>query len=313
MTQFNTIKKLNKLQILFIGDNEAEIRSLFLIAFNNYNQKDGSIFLYKGFFSDYFLDCLEGDRFLKYKIKGSSVILSNVDYYQIRLLLSSLYSNLPEVYGKEKQINLTRSAISKKQQELENTNLIFSYDDFDESDKNKIEIIGVMSTLEKTGEIKINNINTPDLFEEEPVFENNSELFTYKKLDLKFNITLKDIRKTENNITKSNKINQITCIKPSHGSKYNIIINNNYYKTIEVDKNIRVWGLLLELSINKIVELDKHFLDYINSSRNQLITKFGYNQTKIVKIDNDNIVQNIPIEAISEKSYKTKINKINLN
>lgn len=320
--------KLANLSFLMIGDSDTDIMSLFLIAFNRFSTKDKIIYMHKDFFNESVLLELERNRFLKYKIIKDEVIIKEVNIYEIRLLLSSLFYKNDEVYGKKKQISIIRDTIIKKCLELENKNIILKRNDLEEKDLRRIELIGTIAYLEKNREIIINDIsNAMNILEVCSLperlsnkysqdFGGNEERTILKNFFPEFKIKLNNFDKLSIDGTpthKTKKIKSIVCVKPGFSSNYQIIINNDYINPMEVSSVNTSWRQFLELAEEQEIDNDKGFYDFINGSRNLLVAKTGYKQTKILKVDNGSIVPNIPLSIITEKAYKTRMNKLNNN
>jgi len=244
-------------------------------------------------------------------------------------IVASYVINEENIFSNKKQKKIIIEKIKEKTVFLEKTNdIILNSDNFTD-----VNLFTSLKELELDGLIVINGIQViskehNEHYINDTEFERYDEYqicdgyfgsscpgFCIYKYTYKTNIScvpdFKLIEISENN--KKDYIESLTCINPGFGSKFKIIINNNYSNPIEIDKNIKIWELLLQLSINGEIDYDKSFLDFINSNRHKLITKTGYKQTKIVKINNNKIVPNITIDTITEKAYKIKINKLNNN
>lgn len=118
----------------------------------------------------------------------------------------------------------------------------------------------------------------------------------------------------KNKLIKSNEIQAITCAKSEKTSKYFIIVNNDYRNPLKVDGNKKCWHFLLKMAEKNNylpINENKSNFDYFNTNRrNRIYTKTGYKLTNIFRIESNYIYPNIKIEIISEKSFKTRNNKI---
>ena len=134
----------------------------------------------------------------------------------------------------------------------------------------------------------------------------------YKKIEngLKKNSSEKAII----NGGKNNTVREIICVKPRSGNKFTIIINNDYANTIRGDKNKPSWDLLFKIASKELVDYEsyrKNSLDYFNSNiKNRIYTQKGYEKTKILKVEGGQIVPNIKLSVISEKTFKTRVKKL---
>ncbi len=146
-------------------------------------------------------------------------------------------------------------------------------------------------------------------------------------------VEIKDVDKFKNLIAKLNKIipaeekeykyknttsiEEIICVKPKNdGSKFKVVINGNYLKSIESDKIIGSWDLLYRVANEgEGVYADKNYkssLDLFNTNKNcKIYTQTGCKVTKILKKEGELITSetNVKIKSISEKEFTTKFNK----
>lgn len=114
-------------------------------------------------------------------------------------------------------------------------------------------------------------------------------------------------------------IKSIYCVKPKSGNKFIMVINDDYQNTIKGDQAKLCWRLLFEVAekvekgkegIWYSEENHKNLLDYFNSNKsNRIYTQTGYKITKILKVEGGYIVPTIKLKVISEKAFKTRLQK----
>ncbi len=132
---------------------------------------------------------------------------------------------------------------------------------------------------------------------------------------LKFNKILEEIQIPKIKIETSNltnKVREIICVK-SEKNNSGIIINGNYNRYLKVDLIKKCWESLFKIADQGYCEMNKEILDYFNSNENNKIySREGYKLTKILKSTGGNIMSEdgIKIKSISQKAYRTRINKI---
>lgn len=109
-------------------------------------------------------------------------------------------------------------------------------------------------------------------------------------------------------------LTKIVCVRSKNGgNKFLIIINDNYKKPIYGDKAKSSWDLFFKIAEGERVSYQaghKQNIDYFNSNKqNRIYTQTELKKTQILKVIDDIICPNVPMEVISEKTFKTKQNK----
>ncbi len=134
-----------------------------------------------------------------------------------------------------------------------------------------------------------------------------------KKFDLKYGEVKTELESRSKKGGKSESINEIICVRPRSGNKFQVVINGNYQNTIKGDKAKDSWNLLFEAAEKKEIWYDQTYkssLDLLNSNAKcRLYTQTGYKITKILKVEGGQIVPNIKMEVINEKAFKTRLKK----
>jgi len=98
------------------------------------------------------------------------------------------------------------------------------------------------------------------------------------------------------------------------GSKaYKLVINGDYKNCLEPSQGRKYWELFLQTAQNIPLEKEnyKGYFDYINSNKNNPFIKAGYGKSKLLTVKDGYILPNVPIEIISEKAFKERMNKQN--
>lgn len=106
---------------------------------------------------------------------------------------------------------------------------------------------------------------------------------------------------------------ELMVVKPDQESnKYQIIVNQKFNKPIEADRATSSWKFLFDLAISKRIpytDTHKTNIDYFNSNKKcKLYTQTGLSITKIFQRDSRFVKALIPIEVITQKAYKQKLN-----
>jgi len=148
-------------------------------------------------------------------------------------------------------------------------------------------------------------------------FLGNLQTVSVKIIRKKFNAEYNEVKaEIESRLKKGGKlefINEIICVRPKSGNKFQVVINGDYQNTIKGDRAKPSWNLLFEAAGGKEVWYDKTFknyLDYFSSNKKcRLYTQTGHKITKILKVEGGQIVPNIKMEVISEKAFKTRLKK----
>jgi hypothetical protein len=231
------------------------------------------------------------------------------------------------IFEKQKEQSLKTIANS-----IENygKNFILTYNPSTTNDKKYLPIHTIIA-LEQMGYIKCHHIWANKKAYDSMTVEG------YRSMTVEYSIELTITEKFNSLITKNLEtevkdknilipspeyITSLTIVKPRSGDKFPIIINNNYNKPISGNRNNLSWDLLFRVAENTNGAKEgvpaeepikcKNYLDYFNSNKkNKLYTQTGYKITKILQSE-DNFIKpasNIKINMMSDKAYKTRINK----
>jgi len=125
----------------------------------------------------------------------------------------------------------------------------------------------------------------------------------------------RDAPEKQNELILSQYINEIICVKPNSGSRFKIVLNSSYNKTLVGDKtkDDSSWDILFKVANNEYPpfnEKGKQAIDYFNSNSNcKLYTQTEYKLTKILKVEGRAIVSNIKMKVIGEKAFKQRQEK----
>lgn len=183
-----------------------------------------------------------------------------------------------------------------------------------EFEKDSFSLEESISLVKKINEIIDNTITE---FYSDTVWDghmNNRTSKTYVYLKNKTN-TIQAIESFLSGISKNKKINQ--SFKKSDIKKIEILesagrikvyINKNYSNELDFSRK-KYWGKMYDLAENQYTNENVNFLGYFNfNKKNPLYAKYGFNLTKILKIEDHIIVPIIEISLIKQKKVTQIIN-----
>jgi hypothetical protein len=107
-------------------------------------------------------------------------------------------------------------------------------------------------------------------------------------------------------------IREILLVRLERQDKVRVVINGNYTSAF-VRGLKKYWGHLVRIAEQERFSVDdiKGAVDYFNrNSSCPLYTRSGFGLTQILQIDSGYVVPAIPIEIISEKAFRTRLNKV---
>lgn len=113
-------------------------------------------------------------------------------------------------------------------------------------------------------------------------------------------------------------IEEIICVEPEKDTNsFKVVINGDYPNHIWANKTKEdcSWDLLYEVARGGDASVNgsrKKNLDYFNNNKsNKIYTRTGYGVTKILKQEGEYVraEENIKISTITEKTFKTRLNK----
>jgi len=107
-------------------------------------------------------------------------------------------------------------------------------------------------------------------------------------------------------------IKKLGLVKPKHGNRFKIVINEDYLNPVEADMAKPSWSTLFEIAEEKLLDAENHkaTIDYFNFNKGcRLYVKTGYAVTRILKVENGYIMPAIEIKIITEKAFQQRANK----
>ena len=131
------------------------------------------------------------------------------------------------------------------------------------------------------------------------------------------NTSKKEDNKKITKLDKDNKITSILIIEPRDlDNRYKFVVNHNYEQAKYIRNNSKSFSDLIKIIEGDVIKFNKNESDYFNCNANcPLYYKNKYQRTLILENSGGffKINENIEIKIISEKTFKTRLNKAKAN